>query len=255
MNKPVFIMTALAFAAAVIGVLPVREESVNASANAPAYTVTVPATISLGETAVITAQDLSLQEWESVRVWLTGTGETDNAFRLHSDTHEITYSVTQNGEAVTIGKQVLYAQSGDEIKKANLDFSLPNETRPYPGEYQGTVQFTVSSVDESRRSVLIPGFGYINVPAGQTAVNVNFYNPEGNPCYFRYELLLQDTGETLWTSDELLSPAMHINQITLSHALEAGTYPAVLKITTLSLDDQSELNNSEVCFELRVKEG
>ena len=218
----------------------------------PTYTVTIPAGITLGETAVITAQNLNLQNGESVRVWLSGTGETDNAFRLHSDTHELTYSVTQDGEKVGIGSQILCAKSDNETQTASLNFSLP-EGRPYPGTYQGSVQFTISAVDESIRNVSVPGVGYINAQAGETAVNVNLYNPEGNPCYFRYEIVLKDTGETIWKSDELISPGMQVSQIELSHALEEGTYPAVLKITILSLDEQAELNGSEVGFELRVK--
>ncbi len=256
MNRPIFVITAFALIATTIGMVQYEKETLRSFADdvVPTYTVTVPSTINLGETAVITAQDLSLQEWESVRVWLTGTGEEDNAFRLHSDTHELTYSISQNGETIGIGAQVLSATSNDEIQTANLAFSLP-EGHPYPGEHQGTVQFTISAADQNRRSVLIPGIGYLNVRAGETAVNVNFYNPEGNPCYFRHELVLKDSGETLWKSDELLSPNMRINQITLAHALEAGTYPAVLKISVLSLENEAELNGSEIGFELRVKEG
>ena len=255
MNKPIIIMAALALTIGIVGAVQHTGETMRSSAYdvEPTYTVTIPAGITLGETAVITAKNLTLQEYESVRVWLTGTGETDNAFRLHSGTHELTYSITQNSEQVSIGSQILCAKSGDDTQTANLAFSLPNETKPYPGTYQGTVQFTISAVDESRRNVSVPGLGYLNIPAGETAVNVNLYNPEGNPCYFQYEMILKDSGETLWKSDELLSPGMQINQIELSHALETGTYPAVLKITILSLDDKTELNGSEIGFELRVK--
>ena len=255
MNKPIIMMAALALTIGIVGAVQHTGETMRSSAYdvEPTYTVTIPAGITLGETAVITAQDLSLQEYESVRVWLSGTGETDNAFRLHSDTHELTYSVTQDGENIRIGSQILCAKSGDNMQTANLSFSLPNETKPYPGTYQGTVQFTISAVDESRRNVSVPGLGYINARAGETAVNTNLYNPESNPCYFRYEMILKDTGETIWKSDKLISPGMQINKIELTHALEAGTYPAVLKITILSLDEQAELNGSEVGFELRVK--
>lgn len=255
MNKPIILVSALALTIGIVGTAQHTGGTMRSSAFdvEPTYTVTIPAGITLGETAVITAQDFALQEWESVRVWLSGTGETDNAFRLHSDTHELTYSVTQDGKNIRIGSQILCAKSGDGTQTANLAFSLPNETKPYPGTYQGSVQFTISAVDESIRNVSVPGVGYINAQAGETAVNVNLYNPEGNPCYFRYEIVLKDTGETIWKSDELISPGMQVNQIELSHALEQGDYPAVLKITILSLDEQAELNGSEIGFELRVK--
>lgn len=255
MNRPLCLVAALTLCAGVIGAVQLNKNAVrsSAAANAPTYTVTVPAGICLGETAVITAQDLSLQEGESVRVWLSGTGEADNAFRLHSDSSELTYTVTQDGEPVGIGSQILQAVPG-EAQSANLQFSLP-EGRPFPGTYQGTVEFTISAVDENKRSVSVPGVGYINAKAGETIVPVNLYNPEGNPCYLSYEIVLEETGETLWKSEELLSPGMKLSQIRLARALDAGNYKAVLKVTPLSLDDQSEMNGSEVAFELRVKEG
>ncbi len=256
MNRPLVIMTALAMCAGVIGAVQLNQNAVRSSAaeNAPAYTVTLPAGISLGDTAVISAQDLNLQEGESVRVWLSGTGEEDNAFRLHSESHELTYSITQDGEPVDIGSQVFRADPGSDTQSAALQFSLP-DGRPLPGTYLGTVEFTISAVDENRRSVAVPGVGYLNATAGETLVPVNFFNPEGNPCYFRYEIVLADTGETLWKSDDLLTPGMKISQIELAKPLDAGNYAAVLKVIPLSLDQQQELNSSEIGFELRVKEG
>jgi len=255
MKKPLAFVMALAVTAGVIGAVQLNQNAVRSSAaeNAPTYTVTVPAGVRLGETAVITAQDLALNEGESVRVWLTGTGETDNAFRLHSTSNTLIYTVTQDGEPVGIGTEVLNAAPG-EAQSAELSFGLP-EGRPLPGTYLGTVEFTISAVDENRRSVAVPGVGYLNATAGETLVPVNFFNPEGNPCYFRYEIVLADTGESLWKSEELLPPGMKISQIELAKPLDAGNYAAVLKVIPLSLDQQQELNSSEIGFELRVKEG
>ena len=186
-----------------------------------------------------------------MRVWLTGTGETDNAFRLHSDTHELTYTVTQDGKAVGIGTAVLTAKPGKDASAA-LDFSLPEE-RPYPGSYAGTVQFTVSAVDENTRSVAVPGIGYVNAKAGDKKVQIGLYNPEGNPCYFQYEISLKDTGEVIYTSDDLIVPGTSVDTIELTRALDAGSYPALLKVRVLSLDTQEDMNGSEISFELRVK--
>ena len=77
------------------------------------------------------------------------------------------------------------------------------------------------------------------------------YNPENNACYFRISLLLD--GEALWRSD-LLAPGQTAPQQTLSRALAAGEYSAVLKYECFA--DEAEtvpLNGSEIALLLRVQ--
>jgi len=64
-------------------------------------------------------------------------------------------------------------------------------------------------------------------------------NPEGNPCYFTFELVLTDTDEVLYISMQV-EPGQMITNITLNRALPAGRYNAELRITTASLQDGSE---------------
>ena len=77
------------------------------------------------------------------------------------------------------------------------------------------------------------------------------YNPENNACYFRISLLLD--GEALWRSD-LLAPGQTAPKQTLSRALAAGEYSAVLKYECFA--DEAEtvpLNGSEIALTLRVQ--
>ena len=46
-------------------------------------------------------------------------------------------------------------------------------------------------------------------------------NPEGNPCYFTFTLVLKDTDETIYQS-KMVEPGKAITQITLSKELSAG---------------------------------
>ena len=72
-----------------------------------------------------------------------------------------------------------------------------------------------------------------------------------NACYFRISLLLD--GEALWRSD-LLAPGQTAPQQTLSRALTAGEYSAVLKYECFA--DEAEtvpLNGSEIALTLRVQ--
>lgn len=93
--------------------------------------------------------------------------------------------------------------------------------------------------------IKIPGYPSITLPANQQEVTVALLNPEGNPCYFTFALVLKDTGEVLYTS-KLVPPGQVISSITLSRALPAGEYNAVIRISTTSLKDGSAMNGANV---------
>lgn len=99
--------------------------------------------------------------------------------------------------------------------------------------------------DEEAVGIKIPGYPSITLPANQTDVTVALLNPEGNPCYFTFELALKDTDEVLYTSG-LVPPGQAISNITLSRALSAGEYNAVIRISTTSLEDGSAMNGANV---------
>lgn len=93
--------------------------------------------------------------------------------------------------------------------------------------------------------IKIPGYPSITIEAGTQDVAVALLNPEGNPCYFTFELALKDTDEVLYTS-KLVPPGQAIYNITLSRPLEAGEYDAVIRISTTSLEDGSAMNGANV---------
>ena len=85
----------------------------------------------------------------------------------------------------------------------------------------------------------------ITISADTKDVTMNLQNPEGNPCYFTFEIILTEGEETIYTS-KLVEPGKAITDVTLSRALEKGEYPAVIKITTTSLTDGSAMNGADV---------
>ena len=93
--------------------------------------------------------------------------------------------------------------------------------------------------------IKIPGYPSITLPADTETVSVALLNPEGNPCYFTFEIALNDTGEVLYTS-KLVPPGQAIYEITLSRPLTAGEYNAVIRISTTSLADGSAMNRANV---------
>ena len=100
--------------------------------------------------------------------------------------------------------------------------------------------------------IKIPGYPSITLPKDQKTVNVALLNPEGNPCYFAFEIVLKDTGESLYKS-KLVPPGKAITEITMSRALSAGAYNATIKITTTSVADGSAMNGANVETVLIVK--
>lgn len=106
--------------------------------------------------------------------------------------------------------------------------------------------------DAPAEGIKIPGYPSITLPKDQKTVNVALLNPEGNPCYFTFELVLKDTGETLYKS-KLVPPGKAITEITMSRELSAGEYDATIKITTTSVADGSAMNGANVETVLIVK--
>ena len=98
---------------------------------------------------------------------------------------------------------------------------------------------------EEEVGIKIPGYPSITIPADTTDVTVALLNPEGNPCYFTFELVLSDTDEVLYTS-KMVPPGQMVSDITLSRALPAGEYNATIRITTASLEDGSAMNGANV---------
>lgn len=113
---------------------------------------------------------------------------------------------------------------------------------PNAGKYEGSKP---EDKGGEAKGIKIPGYPSITIPANQTDVTMALLNPEGNPCYFTFELVLKDTNETLYKS-KLVPPGQAITNITLSKPLDTGEHNAVIKISTFSLKDQSAMNGANV---------
>ncbi|MDO5152750.1 MAG: hypothetical protein Q4D50_05250 [Eubacteriales bacterium] len=116
--------------------------------NAPAYTVTIPASVDIGKTAEIKAESVNVAQDYSLKVKLTATSGTANAFTLALENHSeetLAYTVTQNKQNVNVNDTVLTVAGGtaNSSGTATLTFALA-DTVKYAGEYSGTVTFTVS---------------------------------------------------------------------------------------------------------------
>lgn len=112
------------------------------------YTVTIPATVELGNaasaTATISAENVTLPTDKTLQVTVNGpftatlVGKTDVTAQ---------YTIQKDGTALKSGDSVLTAQNG-ESPKIPLTFVKP-DAAPYAGSYTGTVTFTVSVGDKT----------------------------------------------------------------------------------------------------------
>ncbi|MBR6872076.1 MAG: hypothetical protein IKN17_01070 [Ruminococcus sp.] len=120
---------------------------------------------------------------------------------------------------------------------------------PNAGEYTGEKPKDKGGVAEG---IKIPGYPSITIAKDTQDVRMSLLNPEGNPCYFKFVIVLKDTDETIYES-MYVEPGKSISDVHLTRALEAGEYTAVIKISTISLDGETPLNGANVETKLIVK--
>ena len=102
----------------------------------------------------------------------------------------------------------------------------------------------------SGANIAIPGYEKLDFAAGKTAQTVNLKNPPENACTFVLSLTLDD-GTTLWTG-EALSPGEAFTRITLTKALDAGSYAATLHYDCYTIEDNQPLNGAEIKLTIEV---
>ncbi len=116
------------------------------------------------------------------------------------------------------------------------------ELDPNAGNYNGKKPEDTSN---ETVGIKIPGYPSISIPADTKNVTMSLLNPEGNPCYFHFTIVLNDTGEVLFDS-KYVPPGQAITDVTLSRGLPKGEYPATIQITTVALDGETPLNGANV---------
>ena len=99
----------------------------------------------------------------------------------------------------------------------------------------------------------IPGYESLSFEAGKLKQSICLANPKQNTCGFIISLFMED-GTELWKSGEI-KPGENSEPVTLSKALDAGTYPnSVLKYQCFRLDNnKTPLNGAETKLSVIVK--
>ena len=149
--------------------------------------------------------------------------------------------------AIGVGAYFVFFNKPADISDSNapfggIGFKLDDSAKEYTGQEPENRGGTPG--------IKIPGYGTVTLPSGTTDVKMILLNPEGNPCYFVFELVIN--GESYYKSD-FVEPSMCIEDLKLTKPLPKGTHKAILKISTYSLDENlSPMNGANVEFELIV---
>lgn len=131
------------------------------------------------------------------------------------------------------------------MKGNGLDID-PNATN-----YESTLK-RPDNIDSSQ--ILIPGYGKFTIDVGSNTIDTVLFNPEGNPCFFKFTLLEKDTKDVLYES-KLVPPGKGVTPIKLNKTFnKAGTYELVLKFESVDLEDTNiTYNGSNIDVKLNVE--
>lgn len=115
----------------------------------PGYVVTIPESVTLGNTETVSASEVSVAKGEKVVVRITATSGTDNAFTVrNTENAELSYTITDGASATYgINDVILEVAPTDTAKGSgskDITFTEPADI-VYAGTYTGTVTFTVST--------------------------------------------------------------------------------------------------------------
>ncbi len=112
---------------------------------------------------------------------------------------------------------------------------------------------TKKKIQTKGASIKLPGITTMHFKAGQTEQEFILRNPEENPCYFKFQIILDSTGEIIYESN-LVPPGYAISKFHLTRALDAGNYKATVKYLTYSFDaEQNPLNNGQMKTTISVE--
>ena len=107
--------------------------------------------------------------------------------------------------------------------------------------------------NEDPNQIMIPGISGFTMEEGDTRIAHVLYNPEGNPCYFKYRVMLRDTQEVLYESG-LVKPGTAIMEFDLNRTLELGSYDVTVLVETTSVEDpEAEMNRGAVNTTITVE--
>ena len=128
---------------------------------APAYTVTIPETVTIGADGTektVSAEGVVVEKGQYVSVTLAA----DNNFTVTSgEGATLTYTVTKGGQPVAAGDEILAVNPADgKTGSATVTFAIDESDIKYAGTYTGYATFTIAVKDVPTINFTIDGTAY-----------------------------------------------------------------------------------------------
>lgn len=100
--------------------------------------------------------------------------------------------------------------------------------------------------------IAVPGYPDFVIKEGDEFAYVALSNPDFNPVYFKFEVIMTDTNELLYETD-LIPPGKAVTQIPIKKGLKSGKYDLTIKVKSYSLDDHTKsMNGANISTQLIV---
>ena len=136
---------------------------------------------------------------------------------------------------VGAGFSYFYLDKGPNLDETAVAYQMPGNKK-----------------NEDPNSIMLPAFNEIKLAADTKKMHIALANPAGNPCYFKYKLILASTNETLYES-EYIEPGKAITEFSINRTLNPGKYQLKMKVETRSLANFDQpLNGGEIEIPLVV---
>lgn len=108
-----------------------------------------------------------------------------------------------------------------------------------------------SNGETVHKEITVCGFTDWTVQSEKTEnLPILLKNPEGNPCYFTFQIELQD-GTLLYQSSHV-PPGKEIRQIALLQPLEKGSYTAFVSVLTNEINTGTPMNSAKTKITINV---
>lgn len=100
--------------------------------------------------------------------------------------------------------------------------------------------------DADPSKIAIPGYGDVEMRAGSSEAYVALWNPDLNPCYFKFEIVLTESEESIYAGG-LIPPGNAVTTVKFNRSFDKGVYPITIRVNTYGLEDYTKsLNGGEI---------
>lgn len=130
-----------------------------------------------------------------------------------------------------------------------------NQQNAVPGLDKTAVAYHIDGMSNTNPDqIMMPFVPEMQIVQGGTHIRELLINPEGNQCYFKFQFVLDDTGEVIYESG-LIEPGKAIIDFDLNRTLDVGDHKVTVKILTSDLNDHTKsLNGGDMKTVIHVVE-